>query len=372
MANKYPKKNQFINEKKHNMKLIFCSSCKIVQTKIILSRKKMFEDYYYLSSVNKGLVRHFENLANKFSSANFVLDIGSNDGILLNPLIKNRVQAIGIDPSKNVGKIANDKGLFTIIDFFNSKSANKIKKKYSQPDVIVASSIFTHLKNPLSFAKNIKLLLQDNGLFILEIEYLKKFIINKEFERFYFDRPFYYSLKSIMKLFKSVDMSFIDIEFINIHGGSIRCYIKNRKNLSPSTRLKQRIIDERKIINIKYLRKFEKEVYNQAKILKNKLLNYKQKGLKIIGYGSPARVSTITNLAKIDNKLIEYIIDDNPLKQNRFTPGMHIPIKNRSFLKKNSCDIVIVFAYDYFDDIKIKMLDQNCKFYKPIPFKKLK
>ena len=129
LANKYPKNNQEIKkEKKFHLKVLFCYKCKSAQIKKIISRQIMFKDYYYLSSVNQGLVKHFESLAKKLKKSNFVLDIGSNDGILLKPLKRLGVKAIGIDPSENIGKIANDRGLATIIDFFNYKSVKKITK----------------------------------------------------------------------------------------------------------------------------------------------------------------------------------------------------------------------------------------------------
>ena len=150
----------------------------------------MFTNYYYLSSVNLELDKHFEKLSKTIHKNCFVIDIGSNDGIFLKYLKKRRIKFLGIDPSKNVGKIANDKVYKTLIDFFNIKTVNKILKKYGKPDVIVASSIMTHIEKPIEFAKNIKKLLKENGLFIRDIQYLLNLLNNKVYERFYFDRPF--------------------------------------------------------------------------------------------------------------------------------------------------------------------------------------
>ena len=127
LANKYPKnKNDFLVEKVFPLNLLFCSICLNVQIKKIIDRKEMFEDYYYLSSVNESLVSHFENLAKKLSSSSFIVDIGSNDGILLKPLKSMGIKSLGIDPSINVGKLANDNGLETLIGFFNNSFVKKI------------------------------------------------------------------------------------------------------------------------------------------------------------------------------------------------------------------------------------------------------
>src|SRR5262249_34414224 len=144
LANKYPTQDQFVTEDFFPLSTYFCARCKNVQLGTVVSRERMFEDYYYLSSVNAGLVRHFEGFAAKLAGARFVVDVGSNDGILLKPLNQLGVRAVGVEPSINVSKIANDQGLTTICSFFNSSTAAEIEKTYGKPDVVVASSVFTH------------------------------------------------------------------------------------------------------------------------------------------------------------------------------------------------------------------------------------
>ena len=228
LANKYPRNVKEIQEeKKYNLRILFCKKCKSAQINKIIDRKYMFENYYYLSSVNQKLKKHFESFSKKLINYKFIVDIGSNDGVLLESLKKMQINAVGIDPSINVGKIANDKGLKTYIGFFDKPIIKKILDKYSKPDLIVASSVVTHIENPIKFAKNIKIFLEKDGDLIIEIEYLQNFLKNIEFERFYFDRPFYYSAFSINSLFKKVGMTLYDIEKVEAHGGSLRCYIKN-------------------------------------------------------------------------------------------------------------------------------------------------
>ncbi len=373
LANKYPKNQKEIREeKKYKLKVFFCNTCKAAQISTLIDRKLLFEKYYYLSSVNFGLKRHFNTLSKKLKKYNFIVDIGSNDGILLEPLKKLKIKSIGIDPSKNVGKIANDKGLKTFIGFFNKKIIDKILIKYPKPDAIVASSVMTHLEKPREFAKNIKYFLKENGVLILEIEYFYNFIKNLEYERFYFDRPFYYSAYCIDKLFQSYQMSLFDIEVINIHGGSLRLYIRNIKKIKKTTRCKKILKIEKQYLNIKNLHLIKNKIKKETLLFKNKLIKYKKDKRNIVGYGAPARVSTITNFGNIDSNLINYIIDDSPLKQGRFTPGTHIKIVPKKNNINERINIVIVFAYEYFNDIKKNFKKLKVKFYKPIPFSKLK
>lgn len=373
LANKYPKnKLEIKKEKKFNLEIIFCKNCRSGQIKKIIDRNLMFEDYYYLSSVNEKLKKHFEQLSNKLKRYKFVVDIGSNDGILLKPLKDKGIKAIGIDPSKNVGKIANDKGLETFIGFFNKKIIKKILNKYPKPDLVVASSVITHMEKPREFANNIKDFLCKNGDLIIEIEYLQNFIKNIEFERFYFDRPFYYSANSINLLFKEAGMALYDIQKINAHGGSLRCYIKNSKNFKKTIRCNKILKEERSQLNVKALQNFNKKIYIQAKKFRAALVKLNLQNKYVIGYGAPARVSTLTNVSNIDSNLIKYIIDDSPLKQNRFSPGKHIKINERNKNITKKIDIVIVFAYEYFKEIRKKFNKFRVKFYKPIPFSILK
>ena len=367
LANKYPKEEEFENEDFFPLKVFFCTSCKNVQLGTIVSRERMFEDYYYLSSVNQGLVRHFEKFAEKMSEANFVVDVGSNDGIFLKPLKALGVKALGVEPSINVSKIANDAGFTTLTSFFNQDAAGEIEKKWGKPDVIVASSIFTHLEDPHQFVKDVKELLTEDGEFIIEVEYIGNMIKDIQFERFYLDRIFYYSLTSLNKLFEVHGMYISDVEKIEPHGGSIRVTAKNAKsgNISSDSVLSL-LEEEKETLTDSNLKEFGKTTESYVHDFKKKLEEYKQSGLKVGGYGAPARVATICNYGKIGPSLIEFIVDDSPLKQNRFSPGTHIPIVPKSYLDKNGADVLAVFAYEYFDDIK-KKTEGAYRYLIPIP-----
>lgn len=369
LANKYPTREQFETEDFFPLSVFFCEKgCKNVQLGTFVSRERMFEDYYYLSSVNPGLVRHFEDLANKLKSAQCVLDVGSNDGILLRPLKKLGIKAIGIDPSINVSKIANDEGLTTITSFFNEKSALAVKEKYGTPDVVVASSIFTHLDNPHQFIDDVKKVMAPRGVFIVEVEYIGNIIRDVQFERFYLDRIFYYSLTSLRDLFASHNMVVTDIENIEPHGGSIRVYAQNKEHAPlQSGRVKNFLKEEERNLHAESLKEFGQKVNAHISAFRDKLAEYKSAGRAVAGYGSPARVATICNFGAIGTELIEFIIDDSPLKQNKYSPGTHIPIFPRTYLEARKPDVLVVFAYEYFDDIKKKTSNEKYTYLIPIP-----
>jgi SAM-dependent methyltransferase len=372
LANKYPTQDQFKNEDFFPLAIYFCENCKNVQLGTMVSRERMFEDYYYLSSVNPGLVRHFEALAKKLADAKFVVDVGSNDGILLKPLKEAGIKALGVDPSINVSKIANDAGLPTICAFYDEPTAHAIERAHGKPDVIVASSVFTHLENPHQFIDAVRILLAPGGRFIVEVEYIGNILRHTQFERFYLDRIFYYSLTSLDHLFAAHGMKVVDVEEIEPHGGSLQVTIQHAEGARPpSERVTQMLKDEVQSLNRERLAAFKREVDTQVKAFKDFLAKSKADKLKVAGYGAPARVSTICNYGKIGPELIEFTVDDSPLKQNRFSPGTHIPIVPKAHLDAHRPDVLVVFAYEYLDDIRQKT-GGSYRYLIPIPPREVK
>lgn len=373
MANKYPKKSQFKNEKFFRLKVYFCPDCKNIQLGKLVSRDDMFVDYYYLSSVNKVLVDHYEKFAReKLKKAKFVVDVGSNDGISIKPLQEMGIKALGVDPSVNVGKIANAAGYPTLVDFFNAKTAKKIEKEHGKADVITGLSMFSHLQDQHKFIEDVKTLLTDDGRFIVEVEYNKLMLQKMSFERFYLDRIFYFSATSFQKLFKQHGMYLQDVEVTEIHGGSLRVTAQKKgKGKKPTVRVAKLIADEKKNLTPKTVAQFGIDAQVEVDELWWKLQEYKTAGLSIAGYGSPARTSTITNFGDIGIDIIDFIVDDSPLKQNRHSPGKHIPIVPKSYLDAHPVDVLVFFAYESFNDIK-KRLKHWAKYVFPIPVREVK
>jgi hypothetical protein len=187
------------------------------------------------------------------------------------------------------------------------------------------------------------------------VEYIGNILRDIQFERFYLDRIFYYSLTSLRHLFEAHDMVIADVEHIEPHGGSLQVTIRRKHHgAAPSPNVAQLLDAERARLTIPELEKFKTEVDIQLAALRDRLENYQRSGLKIAGYGAPARVSTICNYGKIGPKLIEFTVDDSPLKQHKFTPGTHIPIVDKAHLDAHRPDVLVVFAYEYFEAIREK------------------
>ncbi|WP_244918434.1 class I SAM-dependent methyltransferase [Phaeobacter gallaeciensis] len=371
LANKYPRPTDFEEEKFFSLEVFFCVTCKNVQLGEMVPRALMFEDYYYLSSVNGGLVRHFEALAEDLQGAEFIVDIGSNDGVLLRPLKQLGVCALGIEPSVNVSKIANDEGLETICAFFDEASARQVVNSHGEADVIVASSVFTHLDAPDEFIRAADILLTETGKLVIEVEYILNMINQLQYERFYLDRIFYYSISSMKTLFGKHGMVITQVEPVAQHGGSLRFTLMREAVGSQASELDELIATELEVLNSEALMDFGQRCRSLTDNLVAGLKSWRDAGVKVAGYGAPARLSTITNFGGIDSELLPFTVDDSPLKQGRTSPGAHIPVVAASELETYQPEVLVVFAYEYIDDIREKT-GNAYDYYMPIPLVELK
>lgn len=347
-------KSQFV--KKYPLKIVYCNNCFHNQLTFEVKKEKLFSKYYYLSSQSKTLQNHFDIAAKKYikllklKKNSFIIDIGSNDGIGLKYFKKKKFKNIlGIEPAKNIAKIANKNGIKTINSFLNLDISKKYKNK---ADLVTASNVFAHNKDIIKLAEYLVSLLKKNGVLIIEIQYLISMLKKNLFDNIYHEHIHYWSLNSINYLFKKLDCTIIKVEKVSSHGGSIRCYIKKNK-IKQTLKIKKILKSELKfgINNKNIFVKFSNEL--EKKKTKFKKFLFKNRDKNILGYGAAAKTSTLLNYLKISDDL-KFIIDDNELKQNHYIPGTKIKIISRKNVTKN-IDFLVVFAWNYFSEIKKKI-----------------
>jgi hypothetical protein len=294
------------------------------------------------------------------------VDIGSNDGIALVPLKENGIKVLGIEPAKNVARIAQEKGIDTLCTYFSTDTAIDILKNYGQVDVVTASNVFAHADNLEEIANAVFKMLKDDGTFIIEVQYLLDTIKDLTFDNIYHEHVNYWGVTSLNNFFNRLGMYVSDVEHVDTHGGSIRVYVKKElKVIKPS--VFEFLIKEEEFGLTKYetYLDFAKRVEQaKANVIKNiKLL--KDQGLTLVGYGSPAKATTSLNYFSITNQEIDYIIEDNPLKHNKFLPGINIPIYSKEKLNEKLPDVIIVMAWNFLEDIKRNnqdLIDKGVKF----------
>ena len=339
------------------LEMNYCSKCHNCQLSVSVDPKKMFSNYLYTSSTSKVFRNHFVNSAKKYTKElklnkkkTYIIDIGSNDGVALKPFLdlgfKN---VLGIEPAKNLAKLANKNKIKTFNGFLEIKNLKKIKKN---ADLILASNVFAHSDKLKEMAKCMFSLLGKKGTIIIEVQYLMNTLNDLTFDNIYHEHYNYWSLTSLLNFFKQFQAKIYRAEKIDTHGGSLRIYVKKDKKVKIESSVKKMLEDEEKfgIKKYKTYQEFGKKVYKiRENVIKN-IKKLKASNKTIIGYGAPAKATTALNFFGI-SKEIDFIIEDNKLKHNKFIPGVKIPIKNKSKIV-NKNNTLLVLAWNFFKDIK--------------------
>ena len=339
------------------LELMYCPNCHNCQLSCVVPANKMFDHYLYVSSTAKSFRDHFEQAAEKYISEfnltpdSFVIDIGSNDGIALKPLKEKGIKVLGIEPAKNIAEIARDNGINTINSYFNHGILSLIALDYGQADLVTASNMFAHADGLEEIANAAFSILKSNGTFVVEVQYLLDTIKDLTFDNIYHEHVNYWSVTSLNNFFNRLGYSVVKVEHVNTHGGSIRVYIKNKGNeIDFSVNAFLNNENEFGLTNYDTYLQFAKQVEQAKNNVTANLKKYKDQGLILVGYGSPAKATTSLNYYQV--KDIDYIIEDNSLKHNKILPGVKIPIYSKDKIKEKQPDIIIVMAWNFINEIK--------------------
>tara|TARA_B110000438_G_C15803100_1_gene646075 strand:+ start:33 stop:2579 length:2547 start_codon:yes stop_codon:yes gene_type:complete len=362
-----PLANNLLNKKDQKCDLYplevnYCEKCHNCQLSVAVDPKIMFSNYLYTSSTSKSFKEHFINATKKYvkdfklnKKKSYILDIGSNDGVALKPFKDlGFKKLLGIEPAKNLAKLANKNKIKTFNGFLEKSNLKKIKKN---ADLILASNVFAHSDKLKEMAECMFKLLKKNGTIIIEVQYLLNTLKDLTFDNIYHEHYNYWSLTSLINFFNKFDAKIYRAEKINTHGGSLRIYIKKNKKIKIENTVKLLIADEEKfgIKKYKTYQDFAKRVYKMRENVRKNILKLKSKKNKIIGYGSPAKATTALNFYGISNE-IDCIVEDNTLKHGKYLPGMKIAIVAKEKIKSKP-DFALVLAWNFIDEIKKKNRD---------------
>ena len=348
------------------LEINFCPKCFNCQLSVSVDPKKMFSNYLYTSSTSKSFRKHFEDAAKKYlkelklSKKSYILDIGSNDGIALKPfkdLGFNKI--VGVEPAKNLAKIANKNKIKTINCFLEKKNLKKINKN---ADIILASNVFAHSDKLKEMTECMLKILKNSGTIIIEVQYLLNTLQDLTFDNIYHEHYNYWSLTSLDNFFNQFNAKIIKAEKISTHGGSLRIYVKKEKKPKIDKSVRELLRQEEKfgIKKFETYKKFAEKIYQIKKNVKKNILKLKNNGEKLIGYGSPAKATTALNFFGISEE-IDFIVEDNKLKHGKFIPGVKIPILSKDKIKDKK-NTILVLAWNFYKDIKENNTQLSDKF----------
>jgi len=362
------------------LQLFFCNNCKLVQLGHVVSPELLFRKYLYVSSTSPLFIKHFEEYASSvfkrfcLNKNSLVVDIGSNDGILLRPFKKLGTKVLGVDPAEEIAEKATKEGLTTLPYFLNRKVASEISDKYGIADVICANNVFAHVNDLDELTKAVKIILKPDGVFIIEAPYLIDFLEKNLFDLVYHEHLSYLAIKPLNFFFKKHGMRIFDVIKTSSHGGSIRVFVKKNSGKNKILSSAKKFINEETLKGLgkeKTFLDFADKIEGNKKELLNLLKSIKNQGKTIVGYGAPAKGNTLLNYFGIDTKILDYIIDDSPLKQGLFTPGTHIPVYSSERLNKDpKPNYIFILAWNFAQPIIEKLAsfsEQGGKFIVPVP-----
>ncbi len=379
LANKFLAADQ-LNTKEPAFPLCvgFCHNCSHVQLTQAVPPGAMFEDYLYISSASSTLKEHLFDLSDivtqryNLGKNNLVIDIGCNDGTLLSGFKRHGVRTLGVDPAKNLAVFTDKLGIDRHIGFFNSTSAKEILAKYGPASAITATNTFPHIPALQDFVSGLKTALATDGVFVIEAHYLIDILDQGAFDTVYHEHISYWALGPICRLFEAHGMEVVNAERLNLHHGQLRVFVQHKGagKVQPAVREILEMERARGLDKFETFTAFAADVQRIKHDLTKTINDLRAQGKRIAGYGAPAKGNTLLCFLELGTDKIEYIVDRSPLKQGRFTPGLHVPVVPAERLLADKPDYVLLLAWNFLDEILEQQKAYRAaggKFIVPIP-----
>ena len=362
-------------EMRYPLSLYFCEKCGLVQLGYVVDPEVLFRDYVYTTGMNNSLRKNFKELVEELVARlrlgpnSLAIDIGSNDGTLLENYVSYGIPTLGVDPS-SAGAIAVSKGIRTICDFWNDDTAKRIVKDYGQANVITATNVFAHVGDLDSFMRGVQVTLQKDGVFVSESGYLLDMIETLGYDAVYHEHLRYYSLRPLRMLFERFKMEIIDVKRIPSHNGSIRVYAAHTgaHRIQASVGEVEQEEDSKGLYKKETFVEFARRVSAHREALNTLLSDARKSGKRIVGIGAPAKGNTLLNFCHITTATVDCLLEKSDLKVGLYAPGTHIPIVDESVLYSEQPEFALLLSWNLSDELMSKLRQKGFKGKFIIPF----
>jgi SAM-dependent methyltransferase len=338
-----------------------CTECRLAQLPAMETPQNIFSDYAYFSSFADGWVAHCSDFAGsaskRFSLAarHRVIEIASNDGCMLGAFASHGTQILGIEPAANVAQAAIAQGVPTRIAFFGARLAGAMSAEGISADLLIANNVLAHVPDLNDFVRGLSILLGPAGVLSIEFPSLLRLIEENQYDTIYHEHFSYFSMLTAENILARHGLAIFDVEDLATHGGSLRIYAQHAATggwpLSPRVAAVRQREADAKLDHIETYRNFDARVREHRKKLLDLLRTARANGQTIAAYGAPAKGNTLLNYCGIGRDVIDYTVDRNPRKQNRFLPGSHIPVRHPDFIRQTRPDYVLILPWNWKDEI---------------------
>ena len=343
------------------LKVFVCENCWLVQVDEIEKAENIFNnEYTYFSSYSTSWLAHAKSYCDymterfNYNENSLIIEIASNDGYLLQYFKEKNIPVLGVEPTANTAKVAQSKGIQSIIDFFGEKLA--LKCLNTKADLILGNNVLAHVPDINDFIKGVKIALKSNGVNTFEFPHLCKLIELNQFDTIYHEHFSYLSFTVLKSIFEKNGLEFFDVQEINTHGGSLRIYAKHIEDNSKSIESSVKILLDKELAlgvnTLKYYQGFQEKIDNIKYDFLKFLIKSKIDGKKVVAYGAAAKGNTLLNYCGVKgDDLISFVVDASPFKQNKLLPGSRISVQNPEIIKDIKPDYVIIFPWNLSDEI---------------------
>jgi hypothetical protein len=384
-----PASNSFLTQEQLNepetffpLKVFTCHNCYLVQVDEYQKSDAIFNsNYAYFSSFSTSWLEHVkkytELMIERFniSESSQVIEVASNDGYLLQYFKEKNIPVMGIEPTANTAEAAMHKGIKTIIEFFGVELADRLANHWDvKADLLLGNNVLAHVPDIVDFVTGMKIILAEEGVITMEFPHLMQLVDNNQFDTIYHEHFSYLSLHTVKAVFDSVGLEIFDVEELKTHGGSLRIYAKHKedqsKEISDAVAKVMEKEELKGMLSLNYYDGFQKKAMKIKLDVISFLVDQHKAGKKVAAYGAAAKGNTLLNYCGIKNDLIEFVVDANPNKQNKWLPASHIPVVNETYLKEAKPDFVLILPWNLKDEICSQLSyigDWGGKFVIPIP-----
>lgn len=383
-----PPSNSFLHSAQLNepevfypLRIMLCDKCFLVQIDEFAKHDDIFsKDYVYFSSFSMSWLQHAKSYTELmverfgFNQSSQVIEIASNDGYLLQYFKEKEIPVLGIEPTANTAAIAIKKGIESVIDFFGVKLASELSNKNIQADLLLGNNVLAHVPDINDFVQGMKVILKPEGIITMEFPHLLQLINQNQFDTIYHEHFSYLSFATVKRIFEENGLKIFDVTEIPTHGGSLRIYAMHKENKKQAISSNiQLLLDKEESFGLNDIATYQSFQFNLEKV-KNDFLEFllraKKEDKKVIAYGAAAKGNTLLNYGGVRKDLISYVVDASPYKQNKYLPGVHIPVVSEDMIRSFRPDYVIILPWNLTEEIsnQLKYIREwNGRFVTAIP-----